>query len=61
MKLSLKRRCSTRRRWPLMWLSRRWICEACEKLASCLWVDWVAMIPGEVSSSPLSPMAKRLS
>ena len=29
------------------------------KLASCLWVDCVAMMPGAVSSSPVSPMAKR--
>ncbi len=32
---------------------------AWEKLASCLWVDCVATMPGEVSSSPVSPMAKR--
>ena len=32
-----------------------WICEACEKLASCLWVDWVAMIPGASGPSSLQP------
>ena len=47
------------RRWPLMWRSRTWICEAWEKLASCLCADWVAMIPGELSSRSLSPMANR--
>ena len=46
MKLSLKRLCSTRRLLPLMWRSLKWICDACEKLASCLCVDWVAMMPG---------------
>ena len=61
MKPSLKRRCSTRRRWPLMWRSRTWICEACEKLASCLWVDWVATMPGEVSLKFRKPIAKRRS
>ena len=46
MKNSLKRRCSMRRRWPSIWLSLTWICEAWEKLASCLCVDCVAMMPG---------------
>ena len=32
-----------------------WICEACEKLASCLWVDWVAMMPGRVGAEVRQP------
>ena len=38
-----------------MCASRTWIWEACEKPASCLWVDWVAMMPGSfsVSSRPI--------
>jgi len=30
-----------------------------EKLASCLCVDWVAMMPGASGPSSASPMAKR--
>ena len=55
MKLSLKRRCSIRRFWPRIWRSLMWICEACEKLASCLWVDWVAMMPGASGPRPVEP------
>src|ERR1700755_886288 len=35
-----------------------WICEACEKLANCLWVDCVAMMPGASAPRPESPIAK---
>jgi len=35
-----------------------WICEACEKLANCLWVDGVAIDARRFRSRPASPMAK---
>ena len=53
MNISLNRRCSTRRRWPVMWVSLIWIWLAWLKLASCLWVDWVAMMPGLLRPQPL--------
>src|ERR1700730_10017669 len=38
-----------------MWWSLMWICEACEKLANCLWVDWVANDTRRVGSKTREP------
>ena len=42
-----------------MWVSFTWICDAWLKLASCLWVDCVAMMPGCAGPRDCRPMAKR--
>ena len=38
-----------------MWASRTWICDACEKPASCLCVDCVAITPGSLRRSVRAP------